>query len=250
MKPHKPLSLMWTPNKTMLALALLFLPLLLALGTWQLGRAEQKRLLEAQMEQRQSRAPVALATLQTPEPYTPVMVVGEYDNQHVWLLDNRQRDGRPGYEVVQAFIPESGQRVLINRGWLAAGPQRSQLPDVPRVQGHTTIFAEVAEVSDHPLLSASSEQHSWPRIITQIEPAVMAEQIGEPLAAFYLRLDASSSSALRTGWARLNMSSAKHSGYAAQWFAMAFALAVLTLFANSNLGEVLRQRRAMKGRAE
>jgi surfeit locus 1 family protein len=42
----------------------------------------------------------------------------------------------------------------------------------------------------------------------------------------------------------VNVTPAKHTGYAVQWFAMAFALGLIFIFRNSNLGELLKRRKS------
>mgnify|MGYP000143624448 CR=1 FL=1 len=62
--------------------------------------------------------------------------------------------------------------------------------------------------------------------------------------AYQLRLDQDSPGALQTGWAAVSVQPAKHTGYAVQWFVMALVLLLMTLIANSNLVEWLKQRSA------
>src|SRR5690554_5831893 len=104
----------------------------------------------------------------------------------------------------------------------------------------SSLFAQLYPVSQHPLLSAQGETPSWPRIITEIDIAVMAADVGQSLNAALLKLDDASPAALRTGWQAVNMKPKRHTAYAVQWFGLALALAVLTLFANSNLATLWR----------
>ncbi|MCP8900564.1 SURF1 family protein [Gilvimarinus xylanilyticus] len=236
-------TLRFTPNTWILVLSLVFLPLLIGLGVWQLSRADEKRGIEAQLAQRQTAAPVTLQSVKKPAAYTRILVEGQFDSDHTWLVDNRQRDGKPGYEVVQPFVLSNGKKVLVNRGWLPAPARREQLPEIKNIVGRNTIFAEVAYPSNHPMLSATSERKTWPKVITKIAPSVMSEALGEPLAGYYLKLDAASTGAFTTAWQPINMSSAKHTGYAVQWFAMALALVILNVFANTNVAQVLKHKK-------
>lgn len=240
--PAAPPRLTLTPNRAIIFLTVVFFPLLLTLGFWQLSRAEQKRDILQQIHERQAGAPVALAdtSLAALKPYTRVIARGQFDNQHLWLIDNRQRDGRIGFEVVQIFELENNQRVLLNRGWLAADVSRTQLPEVPLVTGSVSIFAELYPVSQHPLLNAQGETSQWPRVITEVDVAVMGESVGKSLAPGILKLDEASPGAFRTGWQAVNMMPERHTGYALQWFGLALALAILTLFANTNLATLWR----------
>ena len=48
--------------------------------------------------------------------YTQVRVRGEWVADRQFLLDNRTRDGRAGYEVLTPLQLEDGREVLVNRG--------------------------------------------------------------------------------------------------------------------------------------
>ena len=71
----------------------------------------------------------------------------------------------------------------------------------------------------------------------------MNAQLQKDLLPRYVRLDEGSPGAFVTGWQAVNMTPEKHIGYAFQWFAMAFALVIWFVFANSNLVEYWRSRR-------
>lgn len=225
-------------------LCFLVWPLLLALGFWQLERAGDKRAQQARLEAQRALPPASLSQLPASDlqDYRRVIARGSFDTEHSWLLDNRQRNGRVGYEVIAPFHLQDGGSILVNRGWVAAGASRASRP-VPSVpKGELSLFAEVKSPSDHPLLDAQSDEADWPKVIMAIEPEVMAEHLGAPLAQRYLRLDDASPAALVTGWQDASVSVQKHQGYAFQWFAMALALALWFIFANSNLWRVLTRR--------
>jgi cytochrome oxidase assembly protein ShyY1 len=58
-----------------------------------------------------------------------------------------------------------------------------------------------------------------------------------------VRIDSGQPGALEVDWQVINVSPAKHHGYAVQWFAMALALAVIFGFRSSNLWEFLTWRK-------
>jgi surfeit locus 1 family protein len=212
-----------TANRKLTLFTLLALPVLLGLGVWQTQRAVEKRSLEAAYIQQQALPPTPLnaATAITLPDHRRVLAQGQFANEHTWLLDNKQRKGRVGYEVVTPFRLLDGSLVLVNRGWLPSSGERRSLPDVPQIAGEQTLFGEWVSASKHPLLDGKSEARDWPRVIMAIEPSTMAQQIGEELAVRYLRLDENSPGALVTDWQPIAVSSAKHAGYAFQWFGMA-----------------------------
>ena len=79
-----------------------------------------------------------------------------------------------------------------------------------------------------------------PVIIQNASPELISEKLGQKFYDYHLRLEADSPGALETGWVIVNVQPSKHTGYAVQWSALAVALIILGLFANSNLGSVVR----------
>lgn len=243
-----PIRLRFSLNWKITAFAALALPLLLSLGFWQLERASHKRAIEASFALRQSAPPVELnrAALTRLEPFQRVIARGQFDNEHTWLLDNKQRRGQVGYEVVSPLQLHDGVWILVNRGWLKGTGDRQRLPAIAPVTGERSVFAELAQVSRHPMLDASSSTDDWPRVVMAIDTEAMAEQLGRPLAATYLRIAEVSPGAFETDWQAVNMSAHTHTGYAFQWFAMALALLVWFVSANSNLLAWWRSRQSQK----
>ena len=227
--------------------ALLVLPLLISLGVWQLNRAQQKRDLQQQLAVQQTQPPVSVEakTLDALADYRRVVAEGEFDNQHIWLLDNKQRRAQVGYEVVVPFALAGGGTLLINRGWLAAGQSRGDLPPVAAITGKVTLFGTLATPTEHPLLSAKSETSGWPKVITEIEAPEMSRQLGKQVLPRYVKLEEASPGAFITDWQPMNVTPERHTGYAVQWFAMAAALVIWFVFANTNLWQ-LWQRKASR----
>lgn len=226
-----------TFNRNLILFTLLALPLLCSLGVWQLNRAAEKRELHANYTQQQSQPPVTLTihTIENLNDHQRVMVQGVFDNEHTWLLDNKQRQGKVGYEIISPFIMSDGGQILVNRGWLPAGKTRKDIPEIKPLNDTVTIFAELASVTEHPLLNAETQDASWPRIIMAIDSKIMSQQLGKNLLSRYLKLDESSQGAFITDWQLVNAGSEKHMGYAFQWFSMAIALIIWAIFANTNL---------------
>ncbi|NWN87119.1 MAG: SURF1 family protein [Micrococcaceae bacterium] len=72
--------------------------------------------------------------------WTPVSVQGEYLEEDTLVARNRPRAGRPGFEVLVPFVTDTGDRVIVNRGWLPLGADASAPENVPAPpQGQTQI---------------------------------------------------------------------------------------------------------------
>lgn len=234
----------------------LLMPLLLALGCWQLSRAEQKTQLLANYEERAITAPQSLGVLLQQRDWNNyrVRIEGVYDPQQHFLLDNRVRDGRVGYEVISPFIlsqttymtTAGGDKmpvnyVWVNRGWIPMGPSRHELPAILERSGQRMIIGRIYVPQGKELILKDIPlSGKWPEVIQRIDFNQMKDRYasGDTSLPFTIRLDAGSAGAFKTGWQPINMGPQKHFGYAFQWFLMAAVLSVLYLYASiSRRGE-------------
>ena len=206
-------------------LGVLLLPVLVGLGIWQLDRAEQKKLLiqqrEAQVGYLSQLPPTLIAS------GTGVRLAGEFDAQRWFLLDNRVREGRVGYEVLVLFYPaEGGEVLLINLGWIAADVDRAILPKVLLPSGPLVLRGHLVQPSDGLQLAADSWALSWPKRIQQIDIPRLQSHLQQMLYPAVLQVAEPLIPELKVGWSVVNMPPEKHLGYALQWFALAFVLAI------------------------
>lgn len=234
------------------ALTAILLPLLIALGFWQLDREAEKRALESRYASRSGLAPAPLFEL--PEApaelaYRPVLLRGEFVRDEYLLLDNRLRDGRFGYEVIALFrLEDAPGYALVNRGWVAGDSARRSLPRVETPAPGAVIEGQVYLPPDAPFLLAEQELavDGWPRVIQAVEmdklaPA-LAERLGAPVYPHLIRLNPGEASALAADWPVVNLSPQTHRGYAVQWFTMAAVLVLFFVLRSSNLWSLLRHR--------
>lgn len=219
-------------------LVLIFVPLLLQLGYWQLGRADEKQALLAAYQQQQALAAIPLshihtslkqsAATTTPVSYQKVRVTGVYDSERYWLLDSRSRQGQVGYEVVMPLLMASGT-VLVNRGWVPAPLDRQHLPAITTPSAELTLQGYLAAPQANPMVKHGHSDWSapWPKRVLQLDLQQAAEDLNTALHPQLLKIDADQASALRTEWTVVNLLPEKHRAYALQWFAMALALLLL-----------------------
>lgn len=225
-------------------LGLIFLPLLIWLGLWQLERAEEKQALLEAFESQQAEQPLLLNA----EPAEKIQAIASYtkvklddasmDDESYWLLDNRMQGGRFGYELLQ-IANINGLRLLINRGWLAGPIDRRLKPDMRLLQGRANLLGQLVTPSKNAILNETFYDPIMPQRIVQIDLAQLSQLYGQPIHGL-VRLDAESEGALYINWPTVNISPSKHRGYALQWFSMATALVILLVFANSNLLAVIK----------
>jgi cytochrome oxidase assembly protein ShyY1 len=106
------------------------------LGQWQMDRrmeavAEINKVLENYDDE-----PVPLAGnaglftgFQASQEWTPVSMAGEYLTEDTRIVRNRPKAGKPGYEVLVPFRADTGDVIVVNRGWLPIGNTAGR-PDV------------------------------------------------------------------------------------------------------------------------
>ncbi|MFT4825943.1 MAG: surfeit locus 1 family protein [Halioglobus sp.] len=235
-----------------LATAALF-PFLIWLGFWQLDRAQEKSEIGKAWELRSLQPPTPLAQLVGQEsqalPFSRVLLTGKFVENVVFLLDNKTRNGKFGYEVLSLFDLEGvDQFVVVNRGWIAGDSARLSLPEIPHVQGLLSVSGHLYIPGDKPyLLEEQTFESGWPKRIQALEmdkiSKVARVQVGGPVFPYLVRTDIAQPGALAVDWKIVNVSPQKHNAYAFQWFAMALFLGVFYVLRSTNLWQVLSIKR-------
>lgn len=246
-QPQKKQTFEWQPNRNILLFSALFLPLLLALGYWQLQRADEKQEILDQYQTNRQQLPLTdIRLLDTEQDfqYRQASIQGELENKKIIILDNRVKYSRPGYEILQAVtVFGSSKKLLVNRGWVPADLDRSVLPEYPLVTGNSQLKGYLYRTLEggYRLDDGVKTVSEKPTRVGWITVERAAKLFGEPFYPYQLRLDRDSQGALETGWPTVAVQPEKHTAYAVQWFVMAFTLCLLTLMANSNLISFFRK---------
>lgn len=224
----------------MTALTVLLLAVFISLGRWQWGRAEQKEALArgfaAGAEEAQPLGALSAATLPR---YAVVSVTGEWDAARQFLLDNRTRDGRAGYEVLTPLRLADGRWLLVNRGWLPFEGRRDRLPEVATglLPGAVTLRGRLDEPPTAGLASgraAPALSGAWPRVTSFPQTAQLAAALGGArLEPRVLLLDASAPAGYRRDWRPFVKGPEQNISYAVQWWS--FGVLLLVLFVKMNL---------------
>ena len=197
------------------------------LGNWQTRRAEQKRALGAELERSLKSRPVELRPGVGPRTLLQkrVAATGRFLSERTVLLDNKLRDGRPGYEVVTPLmLARSDAHVLVNRGWISAGASRQQLPEVRTPAGEVKLDGIALERLPHALEAGVS---TGP-VRQNLDIAAYAAETGLKLLPIVLEQHSDSGDGLLREWPRPDFGIEKHASYALQWYSFA-GLAVVLL---------------------
>ena len=116
------------------------------LGAWQLRRADENRALAEQFAAGGSATLLSdpPASLTDANRFRRVEVRGAYVAAPQFLLDNMLHDGVAGYHVLTVLRVEgSTRRMIVNRGWVGSGSDRSTLPDVSASTEPRTITGRI-----------------------------------------------------------------------------------------------------------
>jgi len=211
-----------------------FCPFLMMLGIWQLEREQQKINAERLYETRHASLPVQVSAVDWASQdlnWMPVEATGFFDGERHLLLDNRIFNSVVGYEVLTPFYTEYGT-LLVNRGWVAQGASRLQLPDVKTTEEHVTITGHIY-IPDGELMILGAEEAAtgiWPKVIQSVNMTELGNSMEEAFKPQLVRLNESSAEVFQTNWTAINMRPEVHRAYAVQWFLMAFVLLCLHLF--------------------
>lgn len=219
-----------------------------ALGSWQLRRMHQKESMLAEVASviaNRTARPLGVAADATrSRDYDWAAGEGRFLTQAAWLLDNQQREGRPGVRVFRLFQPEGGMPLLVEMGWLPVGAGR-EMPVVGAApEGRIVIRGLLLPPPSRGLMSgAESATADGQHLVIGLDAARIAARAGLPaIAPRVLRLDP----ALPIGHARdldvlpNTLPPERHLGYAVQWFALAAAVLVIALLLT------LRHRRRLR----
>lgn len=219
---------------------LILLPVFLGLSLWQFERAvEKQHLLEAESAARQA-SPVPVGSLGPTNVPLHARASGRYA-EHLFLLDNRVRDRRAGYEVLAPLRITDDEAVLVNLGWVAQGDSREQLPTVEAPTGtvHVVGLAMTPEPPPFELSDRETFAAGWPKVVQTAVPGTLERELGYQLRPVVLYPDGSDVAAHKVKVMH-DFGPSRHHGYAAQWFGFAVVLVIVYLWHGLHRG---RQRR-------
>ena len=208
-----------------------------AAGNWQHGRMIEKESLRARYDAAQSAAPVSLATLGDATDwsalrYRSVVAEGEYVAAAQILVDNKVHEGRAGYHVVTPLAMRDGRAVLVDRGWIAPGATRAELPSAPPPAGIVRVTGRIGSPGSAPLALGSDAPANG--VWQHLDPARFAQLTA--VAVLPVVIEATPSSRAPNepvaDWPPPDFGIDKHRVYMVQWYAFAALALVLWIVLN------------------
>lgn len=215
-------------NAVFVVLSLAMAAVCTRLGVWQLQRLGERRLRNELVFARLnfpladvSRIPADTAQSR----FRRVELRGSFDAAHEFALSGRTRGGSPGVYVVTPFVRAATDTVvLVNRGWVYSPDGATiTLSQWPPRSDTTTVTGFVDELP--PARAGSPRSAARPRTARWIDRALLARELGRPVASFLVVVqgDTSGTGADSTP-ARLEpppLDEGPHRSYAIQWFSFA-----------------------------
>ena len=212
---------------------------MISLGLWQLDRADEKRLIEDNVNAAAVKSPLDLneeykGDLKS-EVYRQVIVEGRFDDSRQYLWDNKTHDGRPGFHVLTPLlIRDMNVAVMVNRGWVPMLGRRDVLPEVTVARGVKSIQGVIKDPSNAIQLAESVRTNvvRFPSIIQSFDTDVFSSELNVPVLPIMIELAKNNENGYVRNWKPYFGNIERHNGYALQWFLM--ALIVLFLYVKLN----------------
>jgi len=207
-----------------------------ALGLWQLDRAQQKEQLLAAYAAGANGPAIEFARVRDTldaQHYPHVRVRGHFLTDRGYLRDEQLHEGKLGVHAIAVFAVSGEDRLLlVDRGWIAWDHAPSTLPTVPALADGevelTGIYAPFPSSGLRVGGDALKRQNAWPKLTLRIDPAEISADLGKPLLPRMLLQDADANSGFLREWTPNVMPPVRHRAYALQWFT--FALVALAVF--------------------
>ncbi len=211
--------------------------LTIALGFWQLGRADSKQALQSRITEFSLKPPVIIGRAEVKAEdllLRRVEARGQFDAAHAVFMDNRVYKHVPGYHVLMPLRIDgndgSTKHVLVNRGWVAAGSERNRAPQVKTPAVEVTITGTATPASERflELSSKVAEGNIWQNMVLERYRQATRLDVHPVIIQQTSALD----DGLIRDWPAADLKRNTHLAYAVQWFALAAAIFIYYVVIN------------------
>jgi surfeit locus 1 family protein len=224
----------FSPSWPLTAGAVLLCALFIRFGFWQWNKGNARQAQWTEFSRGADEAiPLDSRGLDAVPRFQRVAVVGHFDVEHQFLLDNRTHDGRAGYEVLTPLDRPDGRIALIDRGWVPFTGSRTRLPDVALAShGPVTVTGRADDLPSGGLAigrAAPPVAGGWPKVTSYPTMNELSAALAQPLERRIVLLDAHEPNGYVRDWHPPGMQPIRHWSYAIQWWA--FAIVTLIFWA-------------------
>ena len=221
-----------------LIFAIIFVPITISLGMWQIERANEKKLIIANYDKLLVSAPIALQKNQMLNNWQPIETTGTYEDTIVYE-DNAINNGKAGFKVYHLFRNDDGTFIFVHRGFIERNLIKNNLPEVEIPTEKKSIYGTTLFKQNNTFVKNIEESDS--RIIQEFNASLLIDKYpmlkDKYLHPFLFNLDIRDVNKYQPIEKPVNMTASKHIGYAIQWFGLCAALIILTIYAFRRKGE-------------
>ena len=201
-----------------------FAILFFSLGLWQIERGQAKTTLLKEFDENSLKAPKSIT--KDSKKWDRVYIQGKWNGSEQILIDNVINRGIAGYKVITPFqLDETGELILVDRGWIKRNRNIENLPDVSLIDIRERISGILESPELGLMLSDEVVSEKWPKISQTKNFEVISKEYNVPMFPLILLADPTSRYSLE--YIKINptnMTPVKHYGYSAQWFLMFLVL--------------------------
>ena len=215
------------PGRFMTVFVLIFLPITLSLGIWQLNRGEEK---QGFIEEMAAATSSNIQTFQLQTQYDVGQALDlcvEWSGQQ-WFFDNRTHEGRVGYDLYfPVRLCALDTPVLLRLGWIEGTRSRAQLPEVPNLAAWgeaLDVTVQVRPAPGMPILSAPAEAVTDD--VWRVQSMADLPPGDWQADTLVVQLITPASLALVDQWNPVAVPPERHLAYAIQWFGLASVLVI------------------------
>lgn len=229
---------LFTPRWVLIHIGVIALiGLMVNLGLWQLDRLESKRLLNETVSARTIKpvAPYAQVLREDSSDasaveWRRVQISGEYLTEKPLTLINRSTNGSAGYNSLVPFTMDSGDVIIVDRGFVPLATSNPPAPDGPR-----EIVGYLRVSQSRSTLGAIDNTDPTNTEFQRVDIPLIMKTIGAPPLEHFIQL-IEEAPAANTPWPEPvplpEQSEGSHMSYAVQWFffcAVAFAAWIVVI---------------------
>ena len=216
-------------------LAVLLAAGMIKLGFWQLERAqfksEKQLIIDTRMNQPLRQLPADKIHADEWQ-YYQVNVRGEYLGDLGFVVDNVINKSIAGVNAVTPLrIADSDTLILVNRGWIAWGYDRTFLPNIDSPHGQVSINGLLVPVARDPFyLKDPDDSGQRKQLWSQLDLQRFIKLYGNNVQPLVLQLDENQPGSFEYIWQLQDDTwIARHKAYAFQWFGLACTLIIIMI---------------------
>ncbi len=222
-------------SKILSAIVLLVVfSLLILLGFWQLNRADEKQQILKYIEKKNQQAPILIDGNYEnliDNIYQIIKLRGKYDDKHQFIYDNQTHEQQAGYYVLTPFYLQNTTYVLlVNRGFVSWGNDRSKLANIDIESNKREIIVEILKPIVRIQLTEDDAVFKYPRLIQTLDIKKIIKASNINLLPVVARLIKSEPDGFIRAWQPFYGSVDKHIAYAWQWFLMSVVLGIISIY--------------------